>query len=558
MAPLSSSNLIGLERQYRRMQSSTNMPPGRASSRGGSPFLGEPGSPVGSRKGTSRSVGRVASTWGGEEWADAVRACVLFDRLSNAEVRFIMSTARRVEASKGDQLYTVGDMPTALFLVHAGTYREFVPALDGGDGERAARDHGPNSCFGGTELLFATGLRSSSVQALTSGWLWAIPAKYVQGSLKVPPPLPVGLGGGAFLEFCARISLFRSLGRERLQQLARGATQIDLGEGETLCREGDAARELFALHQGSMKCVREEPYFYMDLHPPDTFGESALFADDAQRVRKAALIAGPDGATVVVWKVSAIETLLGFELQAASDQLLERKMLESVRCGAWPLVEGLGKEGMDALLGAMKRRTHTRGEVVAGEGEPDDTLTIIVSGEVAITRTKPETGAIATLATLGRGDCFGEQCLLALLGKGSSKGSSDRFTRRRTGVAAHGEAPLAVLSLTLAAMEALVASGALPETWVLQLAHDLADGATVGVDAATVARGGSAITALLQAMKGKGSKGGNDARKAASLMSPLDVTEVTPRSPPSSSTRSQKAKQNLQRAVKSKPKEGGG
>ena len=77
-------------------------------------------------------VGRVASTWGGEEWADAVRACVLFDRLSNAEVRFIMSTARRVEASKGDQLYTVGDMPTALFLVHAGTYREFVPALDGG------------------------------------------------------------------------------------------------------------------------------------------------------------------------------------------------------------------------------------------------------------------------------------------------------------------------------------------------------------------------------------------------------------------------------------------
>ena len=41
-------------------------------------------------------------------------------------------------------------------------------------------------------------------------------------------------------------------------------------------------------------------------------------------------------------------------------------------------------------------------------------------------------------------------------------------------------------------------------------------------------------------------------------MSPLDVTEVTPRSPPSSSTRSQKAKQNLQRAVKSKPKEGGG
>ena len=92
---------------------------------------------------------------------------------------------------------------------------------------------------------------------------------------------------------------------------------------------------------------------------------------------------------------------------------------------------------------------------------------------------------------------------------------------------------------------------------MLQLAHDLADGATVGVDAATVARGGIAISALLQAMKGKGSKGGNDARKAASLMSPLDVTEVTPRSPPSSSTRSQKAKQN-QRAVKSKPKEGGG
>lgn len=72
-------------------------------------------------------------------------------------------------------------------------------------------------------------------------------------------------------------------------------------------------------------------------YAPETFGESALFGDDALRVRAVAVKAGKYGATIVKWSVMAIETLIGFELHANSERLYNRKMLESLKvCVAGP------------------------------------------------------------------------------------------------------------------------------------------------------------------------------------------------------------------------------
>lgn len=76
------------------------------------------------------------------------------------------------------------------------------------------------------------------------------------------------------------------------------------------------------------------------------------------------------------------------------------------------LLDSLPEPERRALTAAGRRRRYQRREVVFHEGEPADTLHLVLSGRVAVRATTP-LGDVATLAVLGRGDTFGE---LALLG----------------------------------------------------------------------------------------------------------------------------------------------
>ena len=59
---------------------------------------------------------------------------------------------------------------------------------------------------------------------------------------------------------------------------------------------------------------------------------------------------------MVAFRVSALETLIGFELQAASLALFNRKMLKSVTCAGRALAAGLGEEEVDILFAVMHRK----------------------------------------------------------------------------------------------------------------------------------------------------------------------------------------------------------
>ncbi len=143
-----------------------------------------------------------------------------------------------------------------------------------------------------------------------------------------------------------QVKLFSLLSSDRLVQLCRGAVQLDLAPGEELVAQHDIARSIFAIKAGSIVTAHEGSDEAVALVAPETFGESALAAADEVRRRTASLRAGENGATVVSWAVSAVETLVGFSLQAASFALNNRKMLQEVKIGARSLAEGLTREEM--------------------------------------------------------------------------------------------------------------------------------------------------------------------------------------------------------------------
>jgi CRP-like cAMP-binding protein len=77
----------------------------------------------------------------------------------------------------------------------------------------------------------------------------------------------------------------------------------------------------------------------------------------------------------------------------------------------WALLASLSEVERSEVLKSARRRTFERGEVVFHEGDPADSLHLVVSGRLAV-RSSIETGETATINVLSPGAFFGELSLL--------------------------------------------------------------------------------------------------------------------------------------------------
>ena len=76
-----------------------------------------------------------------------------------------------------------------------------------------------------------------------------------------------------------------------------------------------------------------------------------------------------------------------------------------------PLFQGVLPADLENLARTMLRRRYRRNEVIFHEGDPGDSLHVVVDGRVKISRESPE-GEEAIVVILGPGESFGELVLL--------------------------------------------------------------------------------------------------------------------------------------------------
>jgi CRP/FNR family transcriptional regulator, cyclic AMP receptor protein len=115
-----------------------------------------------------------------------------------------------------------------------------------------------------------------------------------------------------------------------------------------------------------------------------------------------------------------------------------------------PLFQGIEPDELTRIAETMGRRRYRRMEVIFHEGDPGDSLHIVVAGRVKITRQSLD-GDEAIIATLGTGESFGEVVLL------------DGAARSATATAME---PTETVVLTRANFERLVDGGS-PFRWSL-------------------------------------------------------------------------------------------
>ena len=71
-----------------------------------------------------------------------------------------------------------------------------------------------------------------------------------------------------------------------------------------------------------------------------------------------------------------------------------------------PLFQGILPDDLQRLARGMAQRRYRRNEVIFHEGDPGESLHVVVEGRVKITRESME-GGEAIVATLAAGDTFG-------------------------------------------------------------------------------------------------------------------------------------------------------
>lgn len=76
-----------------------------------------------------------------------------------------------------------------------------------------------------------------------------------------------------------------------------------------------------------------------------------------------------------------------------------------------PLFSGLTDSQIERLAAGSVRRNFPRGRTIVAEGEPSQSLYILLSGRAKVQRSDTE-GKEVILAVLGPGECFGEMSLI--------------------------------------------------------------------------------------------------------------------------------------------------
>lgn len=124
----------------------------------------------------------------------------------------------------------------------------------------------------------------------------------------------------------------------------------------------------------------------MTLGVGQCFGESALHADDAERVRSADVRAGrgPGDTVVVRLHADAFRALFGTSLQAVAARNFHRHLLSSVSLDGAKLATVVSSADLNALLDELEMVYFRDGEIVVAAGDAGDALYIIFQGAAEV------------------------------------------------------------------------------------------------------------------------------------------------------------------------------
>jgi CRP-like cAMP-binding protein len=245
-----------------------------------------------------------------------------------------------------------------------------------------------------------------------------------------------------------KFELLSHLSPEQLQELASCTTCLTYESGDMPLKEGSKGREVFFIESGKIQIQRNTPYGHYvlaDLNPGDIFGETSFIDEsgrsgDAQIMQDASLLCinaekisclfaqSPKLQIAIYWTFwrslsvklrQTNETLAHFFSKSGSPPV--RDIEKRIETGEFQVGMSAKKDlfreqklstmEINFLSSLSKVKRLEGDEIVFHEGEPGDSLYVVLEGKVLISKIISGAGEEA-LAILDRGDYFGEMALI--------------------------------------------------------------------------------------------------------------------------------------------------
>ena len=208
-----------------------------------------------------------------------------------------------------------------------------------------------------------------------------------------------------------KTKLFTHLNVTHLESLVQKSTLRNFATGSIICREGEFGDTLFAVLKGSVD-VRINTAGYENLTLA-LLGEGNIFGEIA------ALSGYPRSATVIAKEDLEVLEIPGESLKELMKQSPEfKQIIESLYTERAvktylrkvPLFANLNDSLIETLENRLNLKTYNSGDVIFREGDPGDSLYIIRSGFVKISKKHGDKEQI--IGYLTQGNYFGEMALL--------------------------------------------------------------------------------------------------------------------------------------------------
>ncbi|KAL9187828.1 hypothetical protein ACHAXT_006206 [Thalassiosira profunda] len=190
--------------------------------------------------------------------AEAIRASVVFQNITEAQRELIYQVMEPMEVKKGQWIIKQGTVGDRFYIVDEGSFEVRILAenqedTDGKGGNRVhvyegSRERHSHPSFGELALMYSAP-RAASVIAQTDGHLWAL-HRYAFRKITAEQ------GARRDAEKVLRkIDVFKSFTSDEMKDLTSYLCEAKYGRGDTIIREGEAGDSLFVILPGG-NCER--------------------------------------------------------------------------------------------------------------------------------------------------------------------------------------------------------------------------------------------------------------------------------------------------------------
>ena len=213
------------------------------------------------------------------------------------------------------------------------------------------------------------------------------------------------------VEILRKLIPLNTLGEEELRQLLDHASFEKLKKGTKLFSAGDTLNENVYLLSGKVALLsgREE------VDTVSAGSNPARFPIAHQIPRKLTAVAGPRTEIVRVdnrrlGELIAKANSSAYEVAEVDTDAPEDWMSQLLQLRVF---QQIPPANIQRVIMAMREVEVEQGDVVLRQGEKGDYFYLVNAGHCSVTRTSEESGEEVEVATLGPGECFGEEALLS-------------------------------------------------------------------------------------------------------------------------------------------------